>query len=63
MKFILLDGNSFCYRAFYAVRDLRTSKGEATNAVFGFITMLERLLKEVQPDGVAVTFDLKGDFL
>lgn len=60
MTFVLLDGNSFCYRAFYAVRDLRTSKGQPTNAVFGFVTMLERLLKELDPDGVAATFDLKG---
>ena len=60
MKFALLDGNSFCYRAFYAVRELRNSKGEPTNAVYGFITMLEKLLKDVKLDGVAVTFDLKG---
>lgn len=60
MKFILLDGNSFCYRAFYAIRDLRNSKGQPTNAVFGFVTMLEKLLKETDPDGVALTFDLKG---
>ncbi len=60
MKFILLDGNSFCYRAFYAIRELRSSKGEPTNAIYGFITMLEKILKEVSPDGVAVTFDMKG---
>ncbi len=60
MKFILLDGNSFCYRAFYAIRELRTSKGEPTNAIYGFITMLEKILKDVDPDGVAVTFDMKG---
>jgi len=60
MKFILLDGNSFCYRAFYAIRDLKTSKGEPTNAVYGFITMLEKMLKDLSPDGVAATFDLKG---
>ena len=60
MKFILLDGNSFCYRAFYAIRDLRNSKGQPTNAVFGFVTMLEKLLKAIDPDGVALTFDLKG---
>ncbi len=60
MKFILLDGNSFCYRAFYAVRDLRTAKGEPTNAVYGFITMLEKILKDIKPDGVAVMFDMRG---
>lgn len=60
MKFLLLDGNSFCYRAFYAIRELRNSKGEPTNAVYGFITMLEKLLKEFEPDGAAVVFDMKG---
>ncbi len=60
MKIILLDGNSFCYRAFYAIRELKNSKGQATNAVYGFITMLEKLVKEIDPEGVAVTFDLKG---
>lgn len=60
MKFILIDGNSFCYRAFYAIRELRNSKGEPTNAVYGFITMLEKLVKAVRPDGVIVTFDMKG---
>ncbi|HXV18488.1 MAG TPA: DNA polymerase I, partial [Candidatus Omnitrophota bacterium] len=60
MKIILVDGNSFCYRAFYAIKELRNSKGQATNAVYGFITMLEKLIKEVKPDGVAVAFDVKG---
>ncbi|HTL69781.1 MAG TPA: DNA polymerase I [Candidatus Eisenbacteria bacterium] len=60
MKFILLDGNSFCYRAFYAIRELRNSKGEPTNAVYGVITMLEKMLKDLEPDGVAVAFDVKG---
>src|SRR3989338_8909625 len=60
MKIALLDGNSFCYRAFYAIRDLRNSRGEPTNAVYGFITMLEKLTKDVKPDGTAIMFDLKG---
>lgn len=60
MKVVLIDGNSFCYRAFFAVRELRNSKGEPTNAIFGFISILEKLFKDVNPDGVAVMFDLKG---
>src|SRR3989338_4649686 len=39
---------------------MRNSRGEPTNAVFGFVTMLETLLKEIDPDGVALPFDLKG---
>ena len=60
MKFILFDGNSFCYRAYYAIRDLRTSKGFPTNAVYGFISMLDKMLKTLKVDGAALTFDLKG---
>ncbi len=60
MKFILVDGNSFCYRAYYAIHDLRTSKGFPTNAVYGFISMLDKLLETLKVDGAALTFDLKG---
>lgn len=59
-KLILIDGNSFCYRAFYAIRSLTTSAGEPTNAIYGFVAMLNKLLTEHQPDYLAVTFDLKG---
>jgi DNA polymerase-1 len=59
-KLFLIDGNSFCYRAFYAIRSLVNSKGQPTNAVYGFITMLQKLVKENQPDMLAVAFDLKG---
>src|SRR3989338_2904048 len=60
MKVLLIDGNSFCYRAYYAVRDLRTSKGFPTNAVYGFITILDKMIKDLKPEGLALTFDLKG---
>jgi len=56
----LIDGNSFCYRAYYAVRELRTSHGQPTNAVFGFIAMLNRLLATERPAYLAAAFDLKG---
>lgn len=60
MKVLLLDGNSFCYRAFYAVAHLTNSKGEPTNAVYGFVTMLEKIIKETKPGGICVAFDVKG---
>jgi len=60
MKLFLIDGNSFCYRAFYAIRDLSTSQGEPTNAVYGFISMLRKIIKEEKPDYLGITFDLKG---
>ncbi|MDD5448968.1 MAG: DNA polymerase I [Candidatus Omnitrophica bacterium] len=59
-KLFLIDGNSFCYRAFYAIRNLSNSKGQPTNAVYGFITMLNKLLKAEMPDYLAVAFDMKG---
>ena len=54
----LLDGYSLAYRAFFALPpDLRTTTGQVTNAVYGFSTMLVKLLAEQRPDGVAVAFD------
>jgi DNA polymerase-1 len=55
---MLLDGNSLAYRAFFALpTDLATASGQVTNAVFGFTSMLVNLLRDHQPDGVAVAFD------
>ncbi len=56
----LVDGSSYIYRAYYAIRHLSNSKGEATNAVFGFTKMLQTLIKQEQPDHLAVIFDAKG---
>ena len=56
-KLLLVDGNSFCYRAYYAIRSLSNSKGEPTNALYGFITMLRKLFKEEAPHSIAICFD------
>jgi len=53
----LLDGSSYIYRAYYGIRDLATSDGMPTNAVFGFTKMLLDLLQENRPDYLAVIFD------
>jgi len=54
----LLDGHSLAYRAFYALpTDLATSSGQVTNAVFGFTSMLIKVLGEGRPEGLAVAFD------
>ncbi|MBI4368531.1 MAG: DNA polymerase I [Candidatus Omnitrophica bacterium] len=58
-RLLLIDGQSFCYRAFYAIRELTNSKGEPTNAIYGFITMLRKLLREEAPDYAAICFDRK----
>ena len=55
-----IDGNSLMFRAFYALPPFTTREGQQTNAVFGFINMLLRLLDDEDPDYLAVAFDLKG---
>lgn len=62
-KLLLVDGHSLAYRAFHALPpDLQTSKGELTNAVFGFASMLLSVLAEERPDYVVVTFDKGPSF-
>jgi len=59
-KLYLIDGSSYIYRAYYAIRHLSNSKGEATNAVYGFTQMLLSLVRDEQPDHLAVIFDARG---
>ncbi|MEN8041775.1 MAG: DNA polymerase, partial [Actinomycetota bacterium] len=57
-KLALLDGHSLAYRAFYALPpDLATPSGQVTNAVFGFTSMLIKLLDDETPDAIAVAWD------
>ncbi len=57
----LVDGSAFVFRAFYAIRqELTTSDGTPTNAVFGFKNMLQKLMRQEQPDYLAVVFDERG---
>ncbi len=56
----IIDGNSYIYRAFYAIRGLSTSAGFPTNAVFGFANMLLKVIKDKSPDLLAIVFDPKG---
>jgi DNA polymerase-1 len=58
MKLMVLDGNSIFNRAFYGIRLLTTSDGLYTNAVYGFLAILRKLMTEDRPDGVCVAFDL-----
>jgi DNA polymerase-1 len=59
-KFFLIDGSSYIFRAFFAIRGLSSSKGIPTNAAFGFTSMLLKVLRDHKPDGIAVVFDAKG---
>lgn len=58
-KFLILDGNSILFRAFYALPPLKNKKGIYTNAVYGFLTMMYKLLDEYKPDYVVTAFDPK----
>ena len=60
MKLMVLDGNSILNRAFYGIRPLTTADGLPTNAVYGFLTILRRLMTENAPDGLCVAFDMKA---
>lgn len=60
MKLLVIDGNSIINRAFYGIKLLTTKDGQYTNAVYGFINILNKLLDTENPDSVAVAFDLKA---
>jgi DNA polymerase I len=61
-RLYLIDGYSNIFRAFYAIRNLSSSRGEPTNAVYGFIQMLRKLLREDKPDLVGVALDVGKTF-
>ncbi len=60
MKLMVIDGNSILNRAFYGVRPLSTRDGTPTNAVFGFLNILLKLVDEEKPEALCCTFDLKA---
>ena len=60
LKLLAIDGNSIINRAFYGIKLLTTKDGRYTNAVYGFINILNKLSDSEKPDGIAVAFDLKA---
>ena len=60
MRLLVIDGNSIANRAFYGIKLLTTKDGRYTNAIFGFLNIMNSLLRECEPDEVAVAFDLKN---
>lgn len=58
-KIVLIDGNSILNRAFYGIPDLTNSEGMHTNAVYGFLNILLKILDEEKPEYAAVAFDVK----
>ncbi|MBI5788337.1 MAG: DNA polymerase I [Candidatus Schekmanbacteria bacterium] len=59
-RLILIDGSGYFYRAFFAIRYLANSQGLPTNAVYGFTRMLLKVIREEQPDYLAMVYDSKG---
>lgn len=60
-RLYLIDATAFCYRAFYALPKFSTSFGQPTNAIYGFINILNKILKERKPDYLAICFDVSRD--
>lgn len=60
MKLLVLDGNSILNRAFYGIKLLSTKSGDFTNAIYGFLTMLKKLMDETEPGAVAIAFDRRA---
>ena len=59
-RVFLIDGSSQMYRAYHAIRSLTGPDGKSTNAVYGFVTMLRKLIADHQPELIAAAFDLRG---
>ncbi len=60
MRILAVDGNSIMNRAYYGIRPLTTKDGQFTHAIYGFLTMLEKIKSDTNPDAVAIAFDLKA---
>jgi DNA polymerase-1 len=58
VKLLLVDGHYYVYRSFFAIRNLTNSRGEHTNAIYGFAKTIRRMLKDLDPDLAAVIWDL-----
>ena len=59
-KFLIIDGSSLFFRVFYALPLLKTKRGLYTNAIYGFVMMVENAIEKINPSHVAVCFDMKG---
>src|SRR3989338_6726892 len=60
-RLYLIDATAFCYRAFYALKGLATSFGQPTNAIYGFLNILNKIIKNNNPAYLAVCFDVSRD--
>ena len=56
-RFVIIDGHAILHRAYHALPPLTTSSGQQVNAVFGFVSMLLRVIRDLKPTHLAVCFD------
>ncbi len=56
-RFLIVDGHAYAYRAFYAIRQLNSPSGQATNAIYGFIKMLAKMQAQLQPSHLMIVWD------
>jgi DNA polymerase-1 len=56
-RLLIVDGHAYAYRAYHAIRNLRGPLGQATNAIYGFVKMLEKMRGALDPDGLMVVWD------
>jgi DNA polymerase-1 len=56
-RLLIVDGHAYAYRAFYAIRELRSPAGQPTNAIYGFVKMLEKMRQAVEPTHLMVVWD------
>ncbi len=61
LRLYIIDCSSYIYRAFYAIPHLTNSKGLPTNAIYGFVRMLLKIIRDEKPDYLAIAFDSKGE--
>lgn len=57
-KIMILDGHSIAFRAYHAIPELTTASGITTNAIYGFVNMIMKIISEYSPNDVYVAFDL-----
>jgi 5'-3' exonuclease len=57
MRLLLIDGHYYVFRSFFAIQSLSNSKGQPTNAIYGFIKTVRRMVKDLQPDLAAIVWD------
>ena len=62
MRLLLVDGHYYAYRSFFAIQGLRNSRGEPTNAVFGFVKAVRKMISDLKPDLAAIQAVQKWKF-